>query len=143
MMNSEDLVCMIVNGYSNELKALRTLGVDWIRNNKEDALITGDIFLEASTITIHTGDIKIVIYFGNPISVEENGKPATMTNTISALKLFAIMMTTITLKSFRISSGKCYSRAATVTITPDVEDSIAVVFDAILEGVEEDEDTTK
>lgn len=142
MMNSEDLVRMIVNGYSNELKALMSLGVDWIRNNNENALTTGDIFLEASTITIHTGDIKLVISYDNPMSIEENGKPATMIDTIAALKLFATMMTTIKLKSFRTSSG-IYNRAATIMITPDVECSIAVVFDAILEGVEEDEDTTK
>ena len=142
MMNSEDLVCMVVNGYSAELKALMTLGVGWIRNNNENALTTGDIFLEASTITIHTGDIKFVISYDNPISVGENGKPATMVDTIIAMKLLATMMTTIKLKSFRISSG-IYSRAAIIMITPDVEDSIAVVFNAILEGVEEDEDTTK
>ena len=142
MMNSEDLVCMVVNGYSAELKALMTLGVVWIRNNNENALTTGDIFLEAGMITIHTGDIKFVINYDNPIYIEKNGKPATMIDTIAALKLFATMMTTIKLKSFRISSG-IYSRAATIMITPDVEDSITVVFDAFLEGVEEYEDTTK
>ena len=142
MMNSEDLVRMIVNGYSNELKALMSLGVGWIRNNNENALTAGDIFLEGNIITIHTGGIKLVINYNGSISIEENGKPATMIDTIAALKLFATMMTTIKLKSFRISSG-IYSRAATITITPDVEDSIAVVFNAILEGVEEDEDTTK
>lgn len=142
MMNSEDLVRMIVNGYSNELKVLMSLGVGWIRNNNENALTAGDIFLEGNTITIHTGDIKLVINYNGSISVGENGKPATMVDTIIAMKLLATMMTTIKLKSFRVSGGS-YSRAATITITPDVEDSIAVVFNAILEGVEEDEDTTK
>ena len=142
MINSEDLVRMIVNGYSNELNALMSLGVGWIRNNNENALTAGDIFLEGNIITIHTGGNKLVINYNGSISIEENGKPATMIDTIAALKLFATMMTTIKLKSFRISSC-IYSRAATIMITPDVEDSIAVVFNAILEGVEEDEDTTK
>ena len=140
MMNSEELARMIVNGYSTELKALMSLGVDWIRNEK------GAIHLDVNKINIYSKDTKIIINDNNGIInvTKEDGSPANMIDTLIGLKLFAAMMTSIKLKGFRVSYRGCHGRAATITMPDDITETVNVVIDAMLKGMEnEDEDGTK
>ena len=147
MMNYEDLVKKIVGGFEDEFRGLLDLGITEVRNTNKYSLTTGNVYIDdgVMSITVYSGNLKLkidnthkCISVVNSTSKEENN----IFDVILVLKAFAVIMTTLRLKGFHVYRGG-YSSVANVRIPKEIDDSLSILFNAMLKEAELDEDTTK
>lgn len=143
MMNYEDLVKSIVGGFEDDFRVLFQLKVMEVRNLTASAM---------GSITIDPRDMSISVYCSDCVKLKVdntkrrisvfsiNGERNNIFDTIMALRTFVIIMTTLKLKGFCVSK-----KTASITLrSPKViNDSVDVLFNALLREAELDEDTTK
>lgn len=143
MMNYEDLVKSIVGGFEDDFRVLFQLKVMEVRNLTASAM---------GSITIDPRDMSISVYCSDCVKlkvdntkrrisvVSINGDRNNIFDTIMALRTFVIIMTTLKLKGFCVSK-----KTASITLRSpkDINDSVDVLFNALLREAELDEDTTK
>lgn len=143
MMNYEDLVKSIVGGFEDDFRILFQLKVMEVRNLTASAM---------GSITIDPRDMSISVYCSDCVKLKVdntkrrisvfsiNGERNNIFDTIMALRTFVIIMTTLKLKGFCVSK-----KTASITLrSPKViNDSVDVLFNALLREAELDEDTTK
>lgn len=143
MMNYEDLVKSIVGGFEDDFRILFQLKVMEVRNLTASAM---------GSITIDPRDMSISVYCDDCVKlkvdntkrrisvVSINGDRNNIFDTIMALRTFVIIMTTLKLKGFCVSK-----KTASITIRSPkaINDSVDVLFNAMLKEAELDEDTTK
>ena len=143
MMNYEDLVKKIVGGFEGEFRLLFQLKVMEVRNLTASAM---------GSITIDPRDMSISVYCSDCVKLKVdntkrrisvfsiNGERNNIFDTIMALRTFVIIMTTLKLKGFCVSK-----KTASITLRSPkaINDSVDVLFNAMLKEAELDEDTTK
>ena len=143
MMNYEDLVKSIVGGFEDDFRILFQLKVMEVRNLTASAM---------GSITIDPSDMSISVYCSDCVKlkvdntkrrisvVSINGERNNIFDTIMALRTFVIIMTTLKLKGFCVSK-----KTASITLRSPkaINDSVDVLFNALLREAELDEDTTK
>ena len=143
MMNYEDLVKSIVGGFEDDFRLLFQLKVMEVRNLTASAM---------GSITIDPRDMSISVYCSDCVKlkvdntkrrisvVSINGERNNIFDTIMALRTFVIIMTTLKLKGFCVSK-----KTASITLRSSkaINDSVDVLFNALLREAELDEDTTK
>ena len=143
MMNYEDLVKSIVGGFEDDFRVLFQLKVMEVRNLTASAM---------GSITIDSRDMSISVYCSDCVKlkvdntkrrisvVSINGDRNNIFDTIMALRTFVIIMTTLKLKGFCVSK-----KTASITLRSPkaINDSVDVLFNALLREAELDEDTTK
>lgn len=143
MMNYEDLVKSIVGGFEDDFRILFQLKVMEVRNLTASAM---------GSITIDPRDMSISVYCSDCVKLKVdntkrrisvfsiNGERNNIFDTIMALRTFVIIMTTLKLKGFCVSK-----KTASITLRSPkaINDSVDVLFDALLREAELDEDTTK
>ena len=143
MMNYEDLVKSIVGGFEDDFRILFQLKVMEVRNLTASAM---------GSITIDTRDMSISVYCSDCVKLKVdntkrrisvfsiNGERNNIFDTIMALRTFVIIMTTLKLKGFCVSK-----KTASITLRSPkaINDSVDVLFNALLREAELDEDTTK
>lgn len=143
MMNYEDLVKSIVGGFEDDFRVLFQLKVMEVRNLTASAM---------GSITIDPRDMSINVYCDDCVKlkvdntkrrisvVSINGERNNIFDTIMALRTFVIIMTTLKLKGFCVSK-----KTASITLRSPkaINDSVDVLFNALLKEAELDEDTTK
>lgn len=143
MMNYEDLVKSIVGGFEDDFRLLFQLKVMEVRNLTASAM---------GSITIDPRDMSISVYCSDCVKLKVdntkrrisvfsiNGERNNIFDTIMALRTFVIIMTTLKLKGFCISK-----KTASITLRSPkaINDSVDVLFNALLREAELDEDTTK
>ena len=143
MMNYEDLVKSIVGGFEDEFRLLFQLKVMEVRNLTASAM---------GSITIDPRDMSISVYCSDCVKLKIdntkrrisvfsiNGERNNIFDTIMALRTFVIIMTTLKLKGFCVSK-----KTASITLRSPkaINDSVDVLFNALLREAELDEDTTK
>ena len=143
MMNYEDLVKTIVGGFEDEFRILFQLKVMEVRNLTARAM---------GSITIDPRDMSISVYCSDCVKLKAdntkrrisvfsiNGERNNIFDTIMALRTFVIIMTTLKLKGFCVSK-----KTASITLRSPkaINDSVDVLFNALLREAELDEDTTK
>lgn len=143
MMNYEDLVKSIVGGFEDDFRLLFQLKVMEVRNLTASAM---------GSITIDPRDMSISVYCSDCVRLKIdntkrrisvfsiNGERNNIFDTIMALRTFVIIMTTLKLKGFCISK-----KTASITLRSPkaINDSVDVLFNALLREAELDEDTTK
>lgn len=143
MMNYEDLVKSIVGGFEDDFRLLFQLKVMEVRNLTASAM---------GSITIDPRDMSISVYCSDCVKLKVdntkrrisvfsiNGERNNIFDTIMALRTFVIIMTTLKLKGFCVSK-----KTASITLRSpkDINDSVDVLFNALLREAELDEDTTK
>lgn len=143
MMNYEDLVKSIVGGFEDDFRILFQLKVMEVRNLTASAM---------GSITIDPRDMSISVYCSDCVKlkvdntkrrisvVSINGDRNNIFDTIMALRTFVIIMTTLKLKGFCVSK-----KTASITLRSPkaINDSVDVLFNALLREEELDEDTTK
>ena len=143
MMNYEDLVKSIVGGFEDDFRLLFQLKVMEVRNLTASAM---------GSITIDPRDMSISVYCSDCVKLKVdntkrrisvfsiNGERNNIFDTIMALRTFVIIMTTLKLKGFCISK-----KTASITLRSPkaINDSVDVLFNAMLKEAELDEDTTK
>lgn len=143
MMNYEDLVKSIVGGFEDDFRLLFQLKVMEVRNLTASAM---------GSITIDPRDMSISVYCSDCVRLKIdntkrrisvfsiNGERNNIFDTIMALRTFVIIMTTLKLKGFCISK-----KTASITLRSPkaINDSVDVLFNAMLKEAELDEDTTK
>ena len=143
MMNYEDLVKSIVGGFEDDFRLLFQLKVMEVRNLTASAM---------GSITIDPRDMSISVYCSDCVKLKVdntkrrisvfsiNGERNNIFDTIMALRTFVIIMTTLKLKGFCVSK-----KTASITLrsTKAINDSVDVLFNALLREAELDEDTTK
>lgn len=142
-MNYEDLVKSIVGGFEDDFRLLFQLKVMEVRNLTASAM---------GSITIDPRDMSISVYCSDCVRLKIdntkrrisvfsiNGERNNIFDTIMALRTFVIIMTTLKLKGFCISK-----KTASITLRSPkaINDSVDVLFNALLREAELDEDTTK
>ena len=142
-MNYEDLVKSIVGGFEDDFRLLFQLKVMEVRNLTASAM---------GSITIDPRDMSISVYCSDCVKLKVdntkrrisvfsiNGERNNIFDTIMALRTFVIIMTTLKLKGFCISK-----KTASITLRSPkaINDSVDVLFNALLREAELDEDTTK
>ena len=143
MMNYEDLVKSIVGGFEDDFRLLFQLKVMEVRNLTASAM---------DSITIDPRDMSISVYCSDCVKLKVdntkrrisvfsiNGERNNIFDTIMALRTFVIIMTTLKLKGFCVSK-----KTASITLRSPkaINDSVDVLFNALLREAELDEDTTK
>lgn len=143
MMNYEDLVKSIVGGFEDDFRILFQLKVMEVRNLTASAM---------GSITIDPRDMSISVYCSDCVKLKVdntkrrisvfsiNGDRNNIFDTIMALRTFVIIMTTLNLKGFCVSK-----KTASITLRSPkaINDSVDVLFNALLREAELDEDTTK
>lgn len=143
MMNYEDLVKTIVGGFEDDFRLLFQLKVMEVRNLTASAM---------GSITIDPRDMSISVYCSDCVKLKVdntkrrisvfsiNGERNNIFDTIMALRTFGIIMTTLKLKGFCVSK-----KTASITLRSPkaINDSVDVLFNAMLREAELDEDTTK
>ena len=143
MMNYEDLVKSIVGGFEDDFRLLFQLKVMEVRNLTASAM---------GSITIDPRDMSISVYCSDYVKLKVdntkrrisvfsiNGERNNIFDTIMALRTFVIIMTTLKLKGFCVSK-----KTASITLRSPkaINDSVDVLFNALLREAELDEDTTK
>lgn len=143
MMNYEDLVKSIVGGFEDDFRLLFQLKVMEVRNLTASAM---------GSITIDPRDMSISVYCSDCVKLKVdntkrrisvfsiNGERNNIFDTIMALRTFVIIMTTLKLKGFCVSK-----KTASITLRSPkaINDSVDVLFNAMLKEAELDEDTTK
>ena len=143
MMNYEDLVKSIVGGFEDDFRLLFQLKVMEVRNLTASAM---------GSITIDPRDMSISVYCDDCVKLKVdntkrrisvfsiNGERNNIFDTIMALRTFVIIMTTLKLKGFCVSK-----KTASITLRSPkaINDSVDVLFNAMLKEAELDEDTTK
>ena len=143
MMNYEDLVKSIVGGFEDDFRLLFQLKVMEVRNLTASAM---------GSITIDPRDMSISVYCSDCVKLKVdntkrrisvfsiNGERNNIFDTIMALRTFVIIMTTLKLKGFCVSK-----KTASITLRSSkaINDSVDVLFNALLREAELDEDTTK
>lgn len=143
MMNYEDLVKSIVGGFEDDFRLLFQLKVMEVRNLTASAM---------GSITIDPRDMSISVYCSDCVKLKVdntkrrisvfsiNGERNNIFDTIMALRTFVIIMTTLKLKGFCVSK-----KTASITLRSPkaINDSVDVLFNALLKEAELDEDTTK
>lgn len=143
MMNYEDLVKSIVGGFEDDFRILFQLKVMEVRNLTASAM---------GSITIDPRDMSISVYCDDCVKLKVdntkrrisvfsiNGDRNNIFDTIMALRTFVIIMTTLKLKGFCVSK-----KTASITLRSPkaINDSVDVLFNAMLKEAELDEDTTK
>lgn len=143
MMNYEDLVKSIVGGFEDDFRVLFQLKVMEVRNLTASAM---------GSITIDPRDMSINVYCSDCVKLKVdntkrrisvfsiNGERNNIFDTIMALRTFVIIMTTLKLKGFCVSK-----KTASITLRSPkaINDSVDVLFNALLREAELDEDTTK
>ena len=143
MMNYEDLVKSIVGGFEDDFRLLFQLKVMEVRNLTANAM---------GSITIDPRDMSISVYCSDCVKLKVdstkrrisvfsiNGERNNIFDTIMALRTFVIIMTTLKLKGFCVSK-----KTASITLRSPkaINDSVDVLFNALLREAELDEDTTK
>lgn len=143
MMNYEDLVKSIVGGFEDDFRLLFQLKVMEVRNLTASAM---------GSITIDPRDMSISVYCSDCVKLKVdntkrhtsvfsiNGERNNIFDTIMALRTFVIIMTTLKLKGFCVSK-----KTASITLRSPkaINDSVDVLFNALLREAELDEDTTK
>ena len=143
MMNYEDLVKSIVGGFEDDFRVLFQLKVMEVRNLTASAM---------GSITIDPRDMSISVYCDDCVKLKVdntkrrisvfsiNGDRNNIFDTIMALRTFVIIMTTLKLKGFCVSK-----KTASITLRSPkaINDSVDVLFNAMLKKAELDEDTTK
>ena len=143
MTNYEDLVKTIVGGFEDDFRLLFQLRVMEVRNLTASAM---------GSITIDPRDMSISVYCSDCVRLKVdntkrrisvfsiNGERNNIFDTIMALRTFVIIMTTLKLKGFCVSK-----KTASITLrsTKAINDSVDVLFNAMLRDAELDEDTTK
>lgn len=143
MMNYEDLVKSIVGGFEDDFRVLFQLKVMEVRNLTASAM---------GSITIDPRDMSISVYCSDCVKlkvdntkrrisvVSINGDRNNIFDTIMALRTFVIIMTTLKIKGFCVSK-----KTASITLRSPkaINDSVDVLFNAMLKEAELDEDTTK
>ena len=143
MMNYEDLVKSIVGGFEDDFRLLFQLKVMEVRNLTASAM---------GSITIEPRDMSISVYCSDCVKLKVdntkrrisvfsiNGERNNIFDTIMALRTFVIIMTTLKLKGFCVSK-----KTASITLRSPkaINDSVDVLFNALLREAELDEDTTK
>ena len=143
MMNYEDLVKSIVGGFEDDFRVLFQLKVMEVRNLTASAM---------GSITIDPRDMSISVYCSDCVKLKVdntkrrisvfsiNGERNNTFDTIMALRTFVIIMTTLKLKGFCVSK-----KTASITLRSPkaINDSVDVLFNALLREAELDEDTTK
>jgi hypothetical protein len=143
MMNYEDLVKSIVGGFEDDFRVLFQLKVMEVRNLTASAM---------GSITIDPRDMSINVYSSDIVKLKVdntkrrisvfsiNGERNNIFDTIMALRTFVIIMTTLKLKGFCVSK-----KTASITLRSPkaINDSVDVLFNALLREAELDEDTTK
>ena len=143
MMNYEDLVKSIVGGFEDDFRVLFQLKVMEVRNLTASAM---------GSITIDPRDMSISVYCSDCVKLKTdstkrrisvfsiNGERNNIFDTIMALRTFVIIMTTLKLKGFCVSK-----KTASITLRSPkaINDSVDVLFNALLREAELDEDTTK
>ena len=143
MTNYEDLVKTIVGGFEDDFRLLFQLRVMEVRNLTASAM---------GSITIDPRDMSISVYCSDCVRLKVdntkrrisvfsiNGERNNIFDTIMALRTFVIIMTTLKLKGFCVSK-----KTASITLrsTKAINDSVDVLFNAMLKEAELDEDTTK
>lgn len=143
MMNYEDLVKSIVGGFEDDFRILFQLKVMEVRNLTASAM---------GSITIDPRDMSISVYCSDCVKLKVdntkrrisvlsiNGERNNIFDTIMALRTFVIIMTTLKLKGFCVSK-----KTASITLRSPkaINDSVDVLFNALLREAELDEDTTK
>ena len=142
-MNYEDLVKSIVGGFEDDFRVLFQLKVMEVRNLTASAM---------GSITIDPRDMSISVYCSDCVKlkvdntkrrisvVSINGDRNNIFDTIMALRTFVIIMTTLKIKGFCVSK-----KTASITLRSPkaINDSVDVLFNAMLKEAELDEDTTK
>ena len=143
MMNYEDLVKSIVGGFEDDFRLLFQLKVMEVRNLTASAM---------GSITIDPRDMSISVYCSDCVKLKVdntkrrisvfsiNGERNNIFDTIMALRTSVIIMTTLKLKGFCVSK-----KTASITLRSPkaINDSVDVLFNALLREAELDEDTTK
>lgn len=143
MMNYEDLVKSIVGGFEDDFRLLFQLKVMEVRNLTASAM---------GSITIDPRDMSISVYCSECVRLKVdntkrrisvfsiNGERNNIFDTIMALRTFVIIMTTLKLKGFCVSK-----KTASITLRSPkaINESVDVLFNALLREAELDEDTTK
>lgn len=143
MMNYEDLVKSIVGGFEDDFRILFQLKVMEVRNLTASAM---------GSITIDPRDMSISVYCSDCVKLKVdntkrrisvfsiNGERNNIFDTIMTLRTFVIIMTTLKLKGFCVSK-----KTASITLRSPkaINDSVDVLFNALLREAELDEDTTK
>ena len=143
MMNYEDLVKSIVGGFEDDFRLLFQLKVMEVQNLTASAM---------GSITIDPRDMSISVYCSDCVKLKVdntkrrisvfsiNGERNNIFDTIMALRTFVIIMTTLKLKGFCVSK-----KTASITLRSPkaINDSVDVLFNAMLKEAELDEDTTK
>lgn len=143
MMNYEDLVKSIVGGFEDDFRLLFQLKVMEVRNLTASAM---------GSITIDPRDMSISVYCSDCVKLKVdntkrrisvfsiNGERNNIFDTIMALRTFVIIMTTLKLKGFCVSK-----KTASITLRSPkaINESVDVLFNALLREAELDEDTTK
>ena len=143
MMNYEDLVKSIVGGFEDDFRLLFQLKVMEVRNLTASAM---------GSIIIDPRDMSISVYCDDCVKLKVdntkrrisvfsiNGERNNIFDTIMALRTFVIIMTTLKLKGFCVSK-----KTASITLRSPkaINDSVDVLFNAMLKEAELDEDTTK
>lgn len=143
MMNYEDLVKSIVGGFEDDFRVLFQLKVMEVRNLTASAM---------GSITIDPRDMSISVYCSDCVKLKVdntkrrisvfsiNSERNNIFDTIMALRTFVIIMTTLKLKGFCVSK-----KTASITLRSPkaINDSVDVLFNALLREAELDEDTTK
>ena len=143
MMNYEDLVKSIVGGFEDDFRLLFQLKVMEVRNLTASAM---------GSITIDPRDMSISVYCSDCVKLKVdntkrrisvfsiNGERNNIFDTIMALRTFVIIMTTLKIKGFCVSK-----KTASITLRSPkaINDSVDVLFNALLREAELDEDTTK
>lgn len=143
MMNYEDLVKSIVGGFEDDFRILFQLKVMEVRNLTASAM---------GSITIDPRDMSISVYCSDCVKLKVdntkrrisvfsiNGDRNNIFDTIMALRTFVIIMTTLKLKGFCVSK-----KTASITLRSPkaINDSVDILFNAMLKEAELDEDTTK
>ena len=143
MMNYEDLVKSIVGGFEDDFRLLFQLKVMEVRNLTASAM---------GSITIDPRDMSISVYCSDCVKLKVdntkrrisvfsiNGERNNIFDTIMALRTFVIIMTTLKLKGFCVST-----KTASITLRSPkaINDSVDVLFNTLLREAELDEDTTK
>ena len=143
MMNYEDLVKSIVGGFEDDFRLLFQLKVMEVRNLTASAMGSITIDLRDMSISVYCSDcVKLKVdNTKRRISVFSiNGERNNIFDTIMALRTFVIIMTTLKLKGFCVSKK---TASITLRIPKAVNDSVDVLFNAMLKEAELDEDTTK
>ena len=142
MMNQEDLVKSIVGGFEDDFRLLFQLKVMEVRNLTASAM---------GSITIDPRDMSISVYCSDCVKLKVdntkrrisvfsiNGERNNIFDTIMALRTFVIIMTTLKLKGFCVSK-----KTASITLRSPkaINDSVDLLFNALLREAELDEDTT-